>query len=84
MVSAFVQSLFSEHQCPDPDPPTDGGSYNWYNPSESNKTAHFGMEVTYKCGEGKKFQRKDGSLYLEKTLRCEWNQTWSPYNEVSS
>ena len=71
--------------CPDPPVPLQWQQYDW----DGNLTTKspFRHEVTYSCDLARKLNsgvddNGEDILINEHTIKCEWNQTWSPYDEV--
>ena len=72
--------------CPDPpSPPTDGGTSDW--DSTISGVTLYNTIVTYGCEKARSlaFIESDGSITHHDTqaFKCEWNQTWTSYAEVS-
>ena len=45
----------------------------------------YGNKLTYECGLARRFENPEtGFLYDERSIVCNWNKTWSPYNELDS
>ena len=89
MLNHFI-SFFSERYCPDPEEPhPNGGKFDW--DSELKDVTPYDTYVTYTCDVGRQFQNSSMSnvtsiyeaIYPNQVKHCEWNQTWSPYNDVS-
>ena len=77
----------TERFCFDPpDPPYNGGQYDWNNVYEGSKTPYSTM-VTYTCGLGRKLIKytNNGTIQMDKQeLTCQWDQTWYPATVMSS
>ena len=82
--------FFKERYCPDPEEPhPNGGKFDW--DSELKDVTPYDTYVTYTCDVGRQFQNSSMSnftsiyeaIYPTQVKHCEWNQTWSPYNNVS-
>ena len=45
----------------------------------------YGNKLTYECGLARRFEDGEtGRLYDERSIVCNWNKTWTPYNELDS
>ena len=82
-----IYPSYLERFCPDPPQPViNGGQYDWDSALED--ITPFRHEVTYWCDIARKLKTgedDDGNdiLINDHTMKCEWNQTWSPYDDVS-
>lgn len=84
-------SYETEKFCHDPpQPPTNGGIYDWNKDSFANGTSPFGLEVRYSCDIARQLENQtlvqsgQDPLYDEAVLKCAWNGKWSPSERVSS
>ena len=61
---------------------------DWDRGSYSGGKTPYETEVAYSCGHGRRFVRQEAngaeSSYSEKRLRCEWDGSWSPKEEVNA
>lgn len=62
-------------------PHFNGGEYDW-DVVYTNRTT-YNTYVSYWCGPARKLATPNGTLYNVKSIYCEWNQTWTPDNEVN-
>ena len=85
-----IQHYFLERYCPDPEEPhPNGGKYNW--DIELKDVTPYDTYVTYSCDVGRQFLNTTldnytsiyDAIFPTQVKHCEWNQTWSPYDDVS-
>ena len=82
-VAAFLPP---ERFCFDPPDPPYKGEWDWDRQTYSGGLTPFETEVSYSCGQGRRFVRREKngaeSFYLEKKFKCEWDGSWSPKDQV--
>ena len=53
--------------------------------SGGNEATYYGNTLSYECGLARRFNNLEtGLLYDERSITCNWNKTWTPYNELDS
>ena len=86
----IIQPYFLERYCPDPEEPhPNGGKYIW--DIELKDVTPYDTYVTYSCDVGRQFLNTTldnytsiyDAIFPTQVKHCEWNQTWSPYDDVS-
>ncbi len=81
--------VIAERYCPDPPVPVEnGGLYDWR--ENMAGVTPYDTIVTYTCDIARQFLNASienytsvyDTVYPIQKRRCEWNQTWTPYEEV--
>ena len=82
-VAAFLPP---ERFCFDPPDPPYKGEWDWDRQTYSGGLTPFETEVSYSCGRGRRFVRREKngaeSFYSEKKFKCDWDGSWSPKDQV--
>ena len=81
--------IILERYCPDPEEPhPNGGKFTW--DSALKDVTPYDTFVTYTCDVGRQFENSSmdnvtsvyDKIFPAQVKHCEWNQTWSPYEDV--
>ena len=83
--------IYLERYCPDPLPPHENGGKSDWDATLSEVTP-FNTTVTYTCDIARQFLDSTAenissiyeAVFPTQKKYCEWNQTWSPYKEVTN